>query len=143
MASRIPKLLRAAVRQRASGRCEYCQTAEIYCGFVFDVDHIRPLFSGGPSELDNLALACSNCNAHKAAQIEAVAPESNRIVPLFNPRRDTWSEHFAWSNDGTRVVGKSEIGRATIVALQMNNEAIVVARIFWVSYGLHPPGTLR
>jgi len=39
-----------------------------------------------------------------------------------------------------RVVGLTAIGRATIVALKMNNEVIVDARRRWVSAGWHPPG---
>jgi hypothetical protein len=141
MPSRISQPLRAAVRKRAVGRCEYCQSAEVYCGYVFEVDHLVPLYAGGLTRLDNLALACSNCNAHKAARVQAVDPESNQLVSLFSPRRDRWADHFAWSPDGTRVVGLTDMGRACMAALQMNNSVVVIARIFWVAYGLHPPGS--
>lgn len=83
MPSRISPPLRAAVRKRAVGRREYCQSAEVYCGYVFEVDHLVPLYAGGLTRLDNLALACSNCNAHKAARVQAVDPESNQLVSLF------------------------------------------------------------
>lgn len=143
MPARIPVPLRAAVRQRAAGRCEYCQSAEVYCGYLFEVDHVQPLFAGGLTEVDNLALACSHCNGHKAARTQAVDPETQQLVPLYNPRRDSWAEHFAWSSDGAHVVGRTEIGRATIAALQMNHSAVIVARMFWVTYGLHPPRAER
>jgi hypothetical protein len=61
------------------------------------------------------------------------------LVPLFNPRRQSWSEHFVWSDDGTRILGKTPIGRATIVALQLNNLISVVVRRHWVPAGWHPP----
>jgi hypothetical protein len=61
------------------------------------------------------------------------------LVPLFNPRRQSWSEHFVWSDDGTRILGKTPIGRATIVALQLNNLISVVVRRHWVAAGWHPP----
>lgn len=70
MSAPVPKPLRAAVRARAVGRCEYCQSAEIYCGYEFEVDHITPVSAGGLTELDNLTRACSNCNAHKNARLK-------------------------------------------------------------------------
>ena len=143
MPSRIPQSLREAVRKRAAGRCEYCQSAEVFCGYIFEVDHVMPLFAGGLTQAGNLALACSNCNGHKAIRLQAVDPETNQLVPLFNPRRVVWADHFSWTEDGTQVVGRTATGRASVAALQMNNNVIVVARVFWVSYGLHPPKSLH
>jgi hypothetical protein len=60
-------------------------------------------------------------------------------VRLFNPRRQHWSEHFAWSDDGTLIIGLTPCSRATIEALQMNNPRIVYTRRRWVSVGWHPP----
>jgi hypothetical protein len=139
MSIAIPKPLRAAVRGRAGGRCEYCQSAEIYCGYEFEIDHITPVSAGGLTTLENLALACSHCNAHKSARIQAPDPQTDILTDLYHPRQDHWDEHFAWSEDGTRVVGLTDVGRVTILALQMNNSTIVFARAFWVEYGVHPP----
>ena len=36
-------------------------------------------------------------------------------------------------------MGLTAVGRATIVALNMNNAVIVYARRRWVSVGWHPP----
>jgi len=60
-------------------------------------------------------------------------------VRLFNPRQQKWSEHFAWSEDGTEIQGLTPYGRATVVALKLNNPEIVVARRLWVSAGWWPP----
>jgi len=60
-------------------------------------------------------------------------------VPLFNPRRQRWLDHFSWSDDGTRVVGITPAGRATVMALRLNNAEIVAARRRWVAVGWHPP----
>ncbi len=106
---------------------------------MFEVDHVVPLSAGGLTQTDNLALACSHCNGHKAARLQAIDPDTNQLAALFNPRRDAWADHFVWSEDGSLVIGRTATGRATILALQMNSSAIVVARVFWVSYGLHPP----
>lgn len=64
-------------------------------------------------------LACSYCNFHKGPNIAAIDPDSGQIVPLFNPRRDLWADHFAW--EGTVVVGRTAIGRATVELLAMND----------------------
>jgi hypothetical protein len=58
---------------------------------------------------------------------------------LFNPRRQLWREHFVWSGDGTQIIGLTACGRATVLALKMNNDDIVAARRLWVSVGWHPP----
>ena len=142
MSTPIPRPLRAIVRERAVGRCEYCQSAEIYCGYEFEVDHIFPTSAGGLTALDNLALACSNCNAHKNARTQAPDPPTDTLTDLFHPRHDRWGEHFAWSEDGTRVIGLTAVGRATVLALQMNNSTVVFARAFWVDYGVHPPAQI-
>ncbi|HEY3227585.1 MAG TPA: hypothetical protein VGJ87_00105 [Roseiflexaceae bacterium] len=60
-------------------------------------------------------------------------------MPLFNPRAQRWDEHFAWSDDGTQILGLTAIGRATIVALQLNRPLLVSARRRWVLVGWHPP----
>jgi hypothetical protein len=51
----------------------------------------------------------------------------------------SWTEHFMWENSGTRIAGLTNIGRATVIALRLNNENIVEARTFWVQVGWHPP----
>jgi hypothetical protein len=60
-------------------------------------------------------------------------------VSLYNPRTQSWPEHFAWSGDGILILGLTAIGRATVNALRLNNVDIVAARHLWVSVGWHPP----
>jgi hypothetical protein len=60
-------------------------------------------------------------------------------VPLFNPRRDEWGEHFAWSVDSLSIVGLTPTGRATIEALTMNRERILDIRAADHLIGRHPP----
>ena len=62
----------------------------------------------------------------KGTQTDALDPETGQRVPLFDPRRQRWSEHFAWSEDGTRVLGQTPCGRATVLALQLNHLIAVV-----------------
>jgi hypothetical protein len=103
------------------------------------VDHIFPRAQGGPTHADNLCFACSSCNGYKQARFRSVDPETGEEVPLFHPRQQMWRDHFAWSQDGTLVIGLTPCGRATIDALHFNHPLIVVARSIWVRIGLHPP----
>jgi 5-methylcytosine-specific restriction endonuclease McrA len=104
------------------------------------VDHIVPTVEGGSNERDNLAAACYRCNEFKQARTHAPDPASGELVPLFHPRRQRWNEHFAWANGGTHVVGLTPTGRATVIALRLNNELLVEARLLWIAWEWHPPG---
>lgn len=79
------------------------------------------------------------CNSHKSDRISVIDPETGVAVPFFNPRKDPWIEHFMWIEDGTVIHGKTPIGRATVMALQMNHPDIVSARRLWAGVGWHPP----
>ena len=73
-------------------------------------------------------LACHRCNKFKGNEPKRRDPVTQEMAPLFNPRLQTWREHFQWSVDGTQVMGMTPCGRATVDALQMNNEYVVEAR---------------
>lgn len=135
----LPHTVRQQVRQRAHYRCEYCQTDEQLTGIPNHIDHIIPLALGGTDLPDNLCLACASCNSHKWANIEGLDPSSGTRVPLFNPRQQTWTEQFMWSQDGQQIIGLTACGRVTIATLQMNHVLVVTARRLWVQFGLHPP----
>jgi len=71
-----------------------------------------------------------------------VDPETGRQTWLFNPRRDRWKEHFAWSSDRVIIIGRTDIGRATIAALDMNALRLLHLRQLWIRLRLHPPSEL-
>ncbi len=135
----VPKALRERVAAQARYRCGYCLTTERITGAPMEIDHIIPHSLGGPTEEDNLWLACSPCNDHKGNQIAAIDPLSDEVVRLFDPRHQTWCEHFTWSVEGDRIVGKTACGRATVHALDMNRRVLVKARRIWIAAGWHPP----
>jgi len=135
----IPEALRRRVAETARYRCGYCQTLQAIVGYPLHVEHIIPEVAGGASTEDNLWLACSVCNYYKGPQTHAADPLTQIEVPLFNPRTQVWSEHFAWSDDGTQILGLTPTGRATIVALQLNTPFRIHARQRWASVGWHPP----
>ena len=135
----IPKALRERVARRARHRCGYCLTSETVVGMPMEIDHIVPQSLGGPTEEDNLWLACSLCNDHKADRIAALDPLTGEITRLFDPCRQIWREHFAWTAEGDRIAGLTSTGRATVVALNLNRPSLVKARQAWVAVGWHPP----
>ena len=138
-AAKIPKRLADRVRNRARQRCEYCQTAEWLTGQQWEIDHIVPRARGGATRFDNLCLACPACNGFKLDRTTELDPETGQTVALFNPRTQRWTDHFAWSDDSTGIVGLSSHGRVTVSALRLNRPLVVAAPRIWVSLNHHPP----
>lgn len=103
------------------------------------MEHILPRSQGGNDDRSNLAASCYRCNEFKGVKTDAPDPETGQLVPLFNPRTQGWRDHFAWVNGGTQVIGITPTGRATVIALRLNNENVVEARSLWVEFGWHPP----
>lgn len=135
----ISRELRQRVADAAKHRCGYCQTQEAVIGMPLEIEHITPEVAGGTSDEENLWLACPRCNRYKGMQIGFIDEITGEQAPLFHPRQQRWSEHFAWEQDGLYIVGLTPTGRATVTALQMNNPFVVYSRRVWISWGWHPP----
>jgi hypothetical protein len=133
----IQLALRQFVIRRALNRCEYCQLSQVGQEAAFHIDHIVPVTAGGPTLEENLALACVSCSLRKGARVAAVDPETGQSAPIYHPRRQLWDEHFYW--EGAQLVGITDIGRATIMALRLNRLSIVSIRIEEMAFGRHPP----
>lgn len=103
MSSYIPVALTREVVERAGNRCEYCGLSQLGQEATFHVDHVQPVASGGPTTLDNLALACVSCSLRKGARQAGLDPDTQEPAPLFNPRTERWLDHMEW--DGVRAVG--------------------------------------
>jgi hypothetical protein len=134
--SDIPARLRRLVIRRSSERCEYCHLSQAGQEATFHIDHVIPVAAGGLTVANNLALACVSCSLRKGARQAAVDPQTSTIALLFHPRRDTWSEHFAWQ--GVRLLGLTATGRATIKALDLNRPLILSIRQEEALLGRHP-----
>jgi hypothetical protein len=80
------------------------------------------------------------CNGHKYAKTQGRDPQTGRTVPLFNPRRQRWSRHFAWSADLLHIEGRTATGRATVAALHLYCPALVNLRHALRAVGDHPQG---
>jgi HNH endonuclease len=123
---------------RAGNRCEYCRMHQSLQGATFHIEHIIPQSIDGLETADNLALACPSCNLGKSDRVRVPDPDTDREVPLFNPRRDRWVDHFAWQ-EGWRVVGLTPSGRATIAALNLNHPRRIRIREAEEWFNLFPP----
>ena len=135
--SRVSAQLRRLVIARASERCEYCGLAQAGQEATFHIDHITPVAAGGETGADNLALACVSCSLRKSAKQTALDPETNGEVPLFNPRRHRWDVHFRWN--GAQLIGRTAVGRVTIVVLEINTADRVLLRQALIDEGVFPP----
>lgn len=116
------------VRERANNCCEYCRLSQEHSPlFALQVEHIRPRKHRGGDELENLALACIDCNLHKGPNIAGIDSDSDALIELFHPRREAWEDHFELR--GPLIVGKTAIGRVTVDVLNMNSDDQVALRL--------------
>jgi hypothetical protein len=137
--SQFSDAIRAAVVARAGGRCEYCHLPTRGQVATFPIDHIIPSSDSGADDLDNLALACPNCNGHKWSHVGGIDPGSGRQVRLFNPRTDDWQQHFRWSALNRGILdGLTATGRTTIERLRINDPKLVSTRILLATLGVAP-----
>jgi 5-methylcytosine-specific restriction endonuclease McrA len=139
MSGYIPEEVKARVRKEAKEQCGYCRSLQKYVLGILEIEHIIPQALGGKNDEENLWLACRLCNSYKGTQTQAKDPVTGTIVPLFNPRKQSWNEHFTWTEDGAYIVGITPCGRSTVEALQINNKIAVAVRQAWISAGWHPP----
>lgn len=110
---------RELVRQRAGGRCEYCRLPEEVDEWPFHLEHVIAKQHGGSDSTDNLCWSCSRCNFYKGPNVASIDLNTGAIVRLFHPRHDAWKEHFAVR--GAHIFGITEVGRATVQLLHMND----------------------
>jgi hypothetical protein len=135
-AARISSALRKEVRERAKGSCEYCLLPEVQAFFPHEPDHVIATKHGGESTIDNLALACFDCNRFKGSDIASIDPDSHKLTQLFNPRTQEWSEHFSIA--GGIIKPLTAIGRVTEALLRLNLESRVEVRQILANVGRYP-----
>lgn len=124
----VPAALRREVVERAEDRCEYCQLPARVAFFPHEVDHVIAEKHGGATDIDNLAFACWRCNRHKGSDLTSFDPQTGQLSPLFNPRKQVWTEHFAC--EGEKIVGLTLEGRTTVNLLRLNSEERLSERLY-------------
>jgi 5-methylcytosine-specific restriction endonuclease McrA len=132
----VPIDLRTLVIARAQDSCEYCLIHADYAVLVHEIDHVIAEKHGGATAAENLAYACAQCNRFKGSDIATFDPQTDQVVPLFNPRTQSWSEHFRL--DGVIIVALSPTGRATERSLQLNLIDRILLRKELLSAGRYP-----
>jgi hypothetical protein len=113
---------------------QYCEP-----DLPFQIDHIIARKHAGPTNADNLALACFHCNNHKGPNLAGIDPDGDpkETVRLVRPRQDIWNEHFQWN--GSVLMGRTPIGRATIFCLGINLPHRTTLRSVLIEEGVFPP----
>ena len=132
MARWISPELRQAVASRANFLCEYCLIAEADTFYGCEVDHIISLKHGGASEPDNLAYACALCNRAKGSDIGSISP-AGEFTRFFNPRTDSWAEHFRL--EGATIQPLTTVGEVTANILRLNESARIHEREELIRFG--------
>lgn len=135
MSSYVSAALRRMVTERAGGRCEYCLYPQQASFLTFEVEHIISEKHDGPTEPDNLALACPYCNSHKGTDLGSLDPEGGKLTPFFHPRRHDWASHFRV--EGAHILPLTPEGRVTVKILRFNDLDRIAERELLVAAGLY------
>jgi hypothetical protein len=112
---------------------------QVFDVLTFEIDHIIPQKHRGKTSSSNLALACFPCNKNKLSDLSGIDPKTRRIVRIFHPRRMVWNRHFRW--DGPWLVGRTAVGRATIITLDINAPLRVRLRNELIANAEFPPSS--
>lgn len=97
--SEISKKSDAKIRVEAKNRCGYCLVLQKLISYKLEIEHLFPKGLGGGNETENLWLACRQCNLSKGLKTHGFDTLTFERVKIFNPRKQNWSENFAWSKD--------------------------------------------
>lgn len=124
----VPEAIRRLVKERATGRCEYCRMRQTWEPFhAYHLEHIVAKQHRGSDDANNLALACHHCNLLKGPNLTSRDPDGDALVELFHPRNSNWDDHFRI--EFGRVVGFTDVGRTTVFLLEMNADQRVDLRL--------------
>jgi len=106
-------------------------------GFPHQVDQIVSRKHGGPSTLENLALACMLCNRYKGSDLASLDSQTGQLSRLFHPRQDRWADHFRLH--GAVIEPVSIVGGVTIFLLRLNAPERTAERQLLQELGTYPP----
>jgi HNH endonuclease len=141
MSSYVRPHLRRLVAHRAHHVCEYCLIHEDDAFFGCEIEHIISEKHGGKTVASNLAWACAVCNRFKGSDIATILPGTRKLIRLFDPRSDEWSEHFRLR--GSRIVGVSDMGKATVSLLDINSPERIMERQTLIAVDRFPSAAAR
>src|SRR3954464_9199247 len=107
--------LELEIRRRGGHLCEYCHMPQACANFKHPIDHVISRQHHGPTVVTNLALCCADCNRYKGPNLSGIDPSTGQVTALFNPRSQSWREHFRWQ--GPYLLSNTDTGRTTIDVL--------------------------
>jgi 5-methylcytosine-specific restriction endonuclease McrA len=136
MSTFISKSIKKKVAIRANFCCEYCRLSEDVSFYTFHIEHIKSIKHGGLSVLYNLAYCCPDCNFFKGTDLGTFVDGDTHLVRFFNPRKDSWAEHFDLDNGC--IYGKTEIGIATERIFKFNDVERLIFRRQLITLDLYP-----
>jgi 5-methylcytosine-specific restriction endonuclease McrA len=111
----ISDSIRIEIRQRAEFKCEFCGISEIDTGGELTIDHFHPKSKGGNDDFLNLIYCCIRCNQYKLDYW----PNDPDEPMLFNPRAESFAEHYLELDDGT-IYPLTSTGTFTLKRLRLN-----------------------
>jgi hypothetical protein len=133
--SSIRTKVRRRIFERDQGRCQYRRLSQIGQSATLHINHVIPRSKNGVTDEGNLVLQCPYCSLHKADTVSAPDPQTGECVSLFHPLTQAWTDHFRVEKDAL-IRGISPCGRATLVALSMNDFLPRFARLLQIRLGL-------
>jgi hypothetical protein len=107
--------------------------------YRLEIEHLLPSSLGGTDDRNNLWLSCHRCNKLRSNRIQVADLLTGDEVPIFNPRQNAWTRHFAWEEGGLLILGLTACGRGTVAALKLNDRYHLSARGVWIMAGAYPP----
>jgi hypothetical protein len=116
--------MREQVRRRANFACEFCGVTETDAGSELTIDHYHPRAKGGTNNLENLLYCCPRCNQYKLDYWPAQPDDPS----LWDPRRESASQHFFEMDDGT-LHPLTAVGAFTLKRLRLNRPPLVAYRL--------------
>ena len=134
--TRVSSSLRNIVIRRAGNCCEYCLLSQQDISFSFHIEHIIASKHYGKTEADNLCLSCPTCNRYKGSDITSIDLVTGKITELFNPRTQSWDDHFLLN--GALIEPLSVIGRVTAALLRFNHPDRLAERELLIAINHYP-----
>lgn len=142
MSTYISVALRREIITRAGNCCEYCLMSQEDIFFAFEIDHIISEKHEGETITNNLCLSCPDCNRYKGSDVGSIDRATKRFTPLFNPRTQSWTEHFTLNTNDFVIEPLTDIGRVTVRLLHFNTLERIQDRQLYAVSGHYPCKTI-
>ncbi|QTA79362.1 Uncharacterized protein dnl_16290 [Desulfonema limicola] len=66
------------------------------------------------------------CNRNKGPNVGSFDPETGKLVPFYNPRKQNWDEHFKIKD--AIIIPLTPEARVTVMIFRLNNEDRITER---------------